>query len=68
MMIGRPGENTAGIKSREGYIGIIATGGELLLAALETHGIPTNTRTVDTSMDFNELEKISVKKGNILLL
>jgi len=68
MMIGRPGENTAGIKSREGYIGIIATGGELLLAALETHGIPTNTRTVDTSMDFNELEKISDKKGNILLL
>ena len=66
-VVGRTGVDVLGLNTKEGYTGIVGFGGELLLSALEECNIRTNTNTVDTTIDFKELELISEVKGEVLL-
>ena len=67
IVVGRTGVDVLGLNTKEGYTGIVGFGGELLLSALEECNIRTNTNTVDTTIDFKELELISEVKGEVLL-
>ncbi|MBN2014185.1 MAG: DUF128 domain-containing protein [Candidatus Altiarchaeota archaeon] len=67
VVIGRTGSEVLGLKTKEGYTGIVGFGGELLLSALEERNIKTNTTTVEASMDFNELQPIAELRGGLLL-
>ncbi len=68
IIVGRSGENILGRQTKQGYAGIIVFCGESLPAALEEKGIETNTRTVESAINFKELEPIAPVKGEVLLL
>ncbi len=61
-------DKTLGISTGQSYIGIITVCGESLPAALEEKGIQTNTRTVESAVNFKELEPIAPVRGEVLLL
>lgn len=67
VVVGKTGVDVLGLNTKEGYTGVVGFGGELLLSALEECDIKTNTSTVDTVIDFNELEPISEVRGDVLL-
>lgn len=68
IIVGRSGENILGRQTKQGYSGVIVFCGESLPAALEERGIQTNTRTVESAINFKELEPIAPVKGEVLLL
>ncbi len=68
IMVGRHGVDVLGVHPREGYIGIVVICGESLPAALEERGIETNTLTVESAINFKELEPIAPVRGEVFLL
>jgi len=68
IIISRPGSPSLGIKSKDGYVGIFATGGELLPSALSECNITSDTTTAAMGMDFGELQQISDVRGRVLVL
>lgn len=67
VIIGRR-EFGLGLKCKENYVDIFATGGELIPAVLEELDVSTRTITADSIINFNELEPVCQVKGEVIEL
>jgi len=57
-----------GLRCREGYVGILATGGELILTTLAELGILIYSKTANAIISFNELEPVCDVGGEVIVL